>query len=139
MSRINLLGIILIMVSVVFWAGCNDAFRPIAQIVPQPGPDPQKQNHVEVLSTNAANMPGALSTFDVSGDTVASIQYGGLNPVQALAIGGRGFMLNKGGPSVTSLIPANFSFPPVTIPLPSTAVPVSMFAAQPNFIWVAES
>ncbi len=138
MSRVNRFGILLIIVSVIFWCGCNDAFRPIAQIIPEPGPDPQRQNNVLVVSTNTSGMPSALSTIDVSGDSVASVQYVGVKAVQAVAIGGRGFTLNQGGPSITSLIPANFTFQPVTIPLPNTAVPTSMYAAVPNFLWVAE-
>ena len=131
------LGVVLF--SVIFWVACNDAFRPIAQVIPVPGPDPGRLNRAFVLSTNGANI-GGFTSIDTSGDTVVGIQYVGHQPANQFVFqgGGRGFIANQIDDTVTALTPANLIAQPSTIPLPAGAAPGFLFTSVANFVWVTE-
>lgn len=130
----------IIILSVVFWAACNDAFRPIATVIPAPGPDPAPLSRAFVLSNNGPDI-GAVTAIDVPGDTIATVQYVGHQPVHLAMLtgGGRAYTSNRGDDTVTALTPGNLSVQPATIPLPGGAQPQFAFTTQVDFVWEVES
>jgi len=140
MSSAAKAGITVIIFSVIFWAACNEAFRPIVITIPNPGADPGKLSEAYVLNNNGGNL-GALTTIDVSGDTIASIHYAGHNPVHVGIIpgGARAYIVNKAGDTVTALTPGNLFVSPGTIPLPAGAQPVFAHSTLADRMYVAES
>lgn len=140
MSSSGKAGLAAILLSVILWTGCNDIFRPIVLPITAPGPDPQRQSRVYVLSTNGAGI-GAVTTIDVSGDTAASIQYGGHAPVNlgVLPAGISVYMVNTPDDTLTQVTPANLNTNPATVPLPAGAKPVYAYSVFGNRVYVAES
>ncbi len=144
MSSLSKAGLAVVIFAAIIWVGCNEAFRPIVIPNPSPGPDPQHQFSAYVLSnTCGASCPvppgsgiGAVTTINVSGDTVSAIQYGGHGPVD-LFLGSLLFMVNQLDETLTGLTVGNPSATPVTIPLPAGAQPV--FAGGGGTLYVAES
>ncbi len=140
MNSFAKLGVAVIIFSVFIWVACNDAFRPIAQVIPGLGSDPQSQSRAYVLSNNGAGL-GGMTTIDVPGDTKVADQMGGHSPVHlfVLPAGGRAYMVNKADDNITAVSPANFSVTPITIPLPAGAQPVFASGTEASNFYVAES
>jgi YVTN family beta-propeller protein len=144
MSSAAKAGITVIIFSVIFWVACNEAFRPIVIAIPNPGADPGRLSAALVLSNNNLPVPGGLgglTTIDVSGDTAASVQYAGHNPVHVGIIpgGSRAYIVNKADDTVTMLVPGNVSVAPTTITLPVGAQPVFAHSTLADRMYVAES
>jgi hypothetical protein len=72
-----------ILFAVLVESSCGDTFRPIAQPIPLPPPNPAAAHLVLSLSSNGSLDPGAISRIDVSGDSVASVAVTGVAPVHA--------------------------------------------------------
>ena len=72
-----------IVFAVLIESSCGDTFRPIAQPIPLPPPNPAAAHLVLSLSSNGSLDPGAISRIDVSGDSVASVAVTGVAPVHA--------------------------------------------------------
>jgi YVTN family beta-propeller protein len=84
-----------------FLSGCGDTFRPIANPLPKPSPDPQEAHLVELLSSS----PGAngISTeINSSGDTVVGQLTVGHNPVNAFVNSGQVITANLDDDTVSS-------------------------------------
>lgn len=77
-------------------SGCGDTFRPIAGPLPQPGGNPGSPANAIIVSSSGTTAPGSTTQIDVSGDTTVAIHPVGINPVQAVAIGPRTFVINQG-------------------------------------------
>ncbi|HVP42574.1 MAG TPA: YncE family protein [Terriglobales bacterium] len=149
MSSLGKAGLAVIVFAVIIWVGCNEAFRPIVIPIPSPGPDPQNLSRAYALSNNCVPtcpVPppgsgiGALTTIDVPGDTVTSVQYGGRGPVDLFVTpgGGLAFTVNNLDDNLTAISPGNLNTFPATIPLPTGAQPVFAFNPGIGALYVAE-
>jgi YVTN family beta-propeller protein len=129
---------------VLFYTGCGDVFRPVANPEPLPGGDPQRSAHAVVVSSNGANQ-GTAVVIDLTGDSNAGTFSGetfgiGRSPVYAISSGGVDYVVNRDDNNIDS-----FSTPTVGIPLSlpvitldAGAVPVFAAVAQGK-VFVAES
>ncbi len=131
-------GIAVIIFSVIFWAACNDIFRPIVLTIPTPGADPNNAMRAYVLSNNGSGL-GAMTTIDVSGDTAAAIQYAGHGPVHMVIVSGLfTYIVNQADDSLTEFTPGNAGYLTTTIPLPAGAQPVFVNSILGSIVYVAE-
>ncbi len=145
MSSLGKVGLAVILFSMLL-VGCNDAFRPIVIPIAAPGPDPQRQSRAYALSNNGTGPGagiGAVTTIDVTGDTAASIQYGGHGAVDLAVLpgGASAFMVNTVDDTLTQVTPGNLNTNPVTIPLPAVlpgAGPIYAFSAIGDRMYVTE-
>src|SRR5437588_10668072 len=121
--------------------GCGDIFRPVANPIPGPAPDPQNFHFAIVASQNAPGNPGSGMQIDVSGDTnigtvpagslgVAAVGQGPQGPVHAAILspgGNRVYLANGTDDTVATFSPAS-TFGAIgkatTIILPTDANPV---------------
>ena len=104
-----------------FFAGCNDTFRPVVTPIPQPGGVPSQQKFVFVLSSTGtgATNPGALSALDVSGDTdVGEIVVG--NGATSMALGANGSIVYVANQADSSISAISGFVPNTTTPLTLT-------------------
>ena len=88
-------------------SGCGNTFRPIAGPLPQPGGNPASlANAIVVSSSPSLSGPAAGDTLhlDVAGDTTAAIHTVGVNPIQAVLVGARTFVINQGDNTVTDYL-----------------------------------
>lgn len=122
--------------SLLFIAGCGDTFRPIANPLPKPSPDPSAQHTAVVVfsggpvPTGGVAAPGTSLQINVSGDSISGQVSLGVNPIHAL-IGSVVTSVNQGDSSLTSYPEGSANFiagvtspPPVTtISLPGDAAP----------------
>ena len=139
MSSSGKAGLAVIIIAVIGWLGCNDAYRPVVIPIPSPGPDPQITGHAYVLSNSGSGI-GAMTTIDVSGDTIASIQYGGHGPVDLVVIpgGSSAYMVNTSDDTLTQFSPGDLTVTPTTVPLPAGAQPAFAFSLFVDRLYVAE-
>ena len=70
-----------------WFTGCGDYFRPVANPVAKPGGDPAVQRTAVVISNNNGGIGGSTD-IDISGDTVMATHVLGLNPVYAASFSG---------------------------------------------------
>ncbi|HKN33834.1 MAG TPA: hypothetical protein VJX16_11390 [Terriglobales bacterium] len=129
--------------------GCGDIFRPVANPIPGPSPDPQNFHFAIVASQNAPGNPGSGMQIDVSGDSnVGVVPAGSLGvatgqgPVHAAILSpgaARVYLANGTDDTVTTFSPAS-AFGPIgtatTITLPSGSNPV--FHSNPVFLHTTE-
>ncbi len=120
--------------------GCGDVYRPVAQPIPLPPPDPSAFHFVVALSTNGPADPGSASRIDVSGDTSQGVFATGVAPVHAVLIpnGTRLYVANTGEDTVS----ANNTPTPtaaVTISLPGGSKPVFVHTTENGNVYVANS
>src|SRR5215467_8566050 len=110
-----LVPVLLLMICV----ACGDTLRPVA--IPQQNvpPNPGAFHFVLVINDNGTSNPGSVTRIDVSGDSAASVEPTGVNPVHATVLpsGLRVYVANAGEDSVTSfglagtLLPFTSSLP----------------------------
>src|SRR5215469_7212794 len=87
--------------SLFFVAGCGDTFRPIANPLPKPAPDPSASHTAVVVfsggpvPTGSAAAPGTSLQINVAGDSISGQVSLGVNPIHAL-IGGVVTSVNQG-------------------------------------------
>jgi YVTN family beta-propeller protein len=97
----RLAGVAALLVSFLFWSGCGDTFRPVANPILSPGPNPVLRTFALVLNRNL-NSAGTAAEIDVSGDTSFWNQPVGRVPVHAGILGLQAFVANQAGDSVTT-------------------------------------
>lgn len=102
MSQWQAVRIVAAMVLFVICIACGDTYRPVAQPIPGPSPNPSAVHFVYAISTNGDDSlsssgtclpsgtpppcvadPGSFSRIDVSGDSVSSAVTTGVFPVHA--------------------------------------------------------
>src|ERR1051326_2798769 len=102
MSQCQAVRIGAAMVLFVICIACGDTYRPVAQPIPGPSPNPSAVHFVYTISTNGDDSlsslgtclpsgtpppcvadPGSFSRIDVSGDSVSSAVTTGVFPVHA--------------------------------------------------------
>lgn len=131
---------------VLFYTGCGDVFRPVANPLPPTiGGSPQASAHAVVISSNGPSSQGTAVVIDLTGDTnigtFSGETYGvGRDPVYATANGGFDYVVNYDDNNVDSFVTPAVGNPlslSVTT-LGAGALPVFAAAAQSK-VFVAES
>lgn len=117
---------------------CGDTYRPVAQPIIGPLPDPASFHFVISVAMNGASLPanvfpGAASHLDVSGDSNSGNLVTGTLPVHAALTpnGGRLYVAN----SVEDTITVNTTTSPATVAATVTLAPGS----QPIFVHTTEN
>ena len=120
--------------------GCGDVFRPIAQPIPLPPPNPSAVHFVASISTNGASDPGALSRIDVSGDSVSGVVQTGAAPVHAALTpdGTKLFVANAGEDTISSST-VSTTGPATTIPLTQLCDSSGCAPSRPVFVHSQEN
>jgi YVTN family beta-propeller protein len=119
---------------------CGDVYRPVAQPIIGPPPNPAALHFVAAIATDGAQNRGSASRIDVSGDTTEGLFPTGILPSHAAltANGARLFVANSGEDTVSSNNP---STPTVstTIALPSGSKPVFVHTTENGKVYVANA
>ncbi len=137
---------------------CGDVYRPVAQVIPQPSPNPGAFHFVISLSMNGLDTfdpttnlcqpsgtpapcvadPGAASRLDVSGDTNVGILPTGVAPVHAVLLpnASRLYVANSAEDTVTQNVTSTPTVP-TTISLPAGSRPVFVHTAENNNVYTA--
>jgi hypothetical protein len=132
-------------------AGCGDIFRPVANPIPGPPPDPQNFHFAIVASQNAPGNPGSGMQIDVSGDSnVGAVQAGSLGvvspgqgPVHAAILppnAARVYVANGMDDTVSTFTPASIIGSiggASTITLPAGSDPIFLHTTQSQVMYVA--
>jgi YVTN family beta-propeller protein len=127
------------------WTACGETYRPVANPVIPPQPNPAFTHIVMVISENGTNNPGASTTIDVSGDTATSQSRTGLGPVHGALVGGTNVYVANSLEDTVSAFGAASPVPVVTISLPSScalppcSVPVFVGGTETATVYVANS
>jgi YVTN family beta-propeller protein len=122
---------------------CGETYRPVANPIIPPQPNPAFPHVVMVLSDNGPNNPGASTTIDVSGDTATSQSQTGLQPVYAALVGGASVYVANSLEDTVSEFNAAASVPVKTIALPSScgsppcSMPVFLASTETTQVYVA--
>jgi YVTN family beta-propeller protein len=122
---------------------CGETYRPVANPVIPPQPNPAFTHVVVVLSDNGANNPGASTTIDVSGDMATSQSKTGLQPVHAVLIGGSQVYVADSLEDTISTFGVATPAPVETISLPSScgsppcSMPVFLASTETSEVYVA--
>ncbi len=136
--------ILLLSSMAVIWISCGDVFRPVANPLPGPIPDPQNFHFAIVVSQNAPSNPGTGMQIDVSGDTNVGVARTATAPVHAALLppnGNRVYVANGAGDSVSVFAPASTisSIGTVTtISLPPGSNPVFAHSTESTTMYVAD-
>ncbi len=122
---------------VLFYTGCGDYFRPVANPEPLPGGDPQRTAHALVVSSNGSST-GTAVLIDVTGDTNVATFSGdtfnvGRTPVHAAANGGTDYIVSRDDFSV-----ASFTLPLLGSPLIVSKTTLDS-GGEPVFVAVAQA
>lgn len=120
---------------------CGDTYRPVAQVIPQPPPNPAAFHFVISVSTNGAFDPGAASRIDVSGDSTVGVFQTGVAPAHAALIpnGTRLYVANSAEDTVTAnntptpTVATTISLPPPPQGAPSLPCPPNSSPGCVNF------
>lgn len=122
------------------WLSCGDTFRPVANPIFPPGPDPQGTRNAVALN-HAGGGIGSTTHINVSGDTAVASVTVGKGPVHmATGPGGsRVFVANAGDDTVSSYFTFSAGTAPTTISLPAGSVPVFVNTTQISRVYVANS
>ena len=135
------------------WAGCGDIFRPVANPIPGPAPDPQNFHFAIVASQNAPGNLGSGMQIDVSGDTnVGTVPAGargvsdvGQGPLHAAILSpgaNRVYVANGTDDTVTTFSPATILGAigtATTISLPTGSNPVFVHSTETSRMYVADA
>jgi YVTN family beta-propeller protein len=123
--------------------GCGETYRPVANPVIPPQPNPAFTHVVMVISDNGTNNPGASTTIDVSGDTATSQSQAGLGPVHAALIGATQVYVANSLEDTVSEFGVVSPAPVVTVSLPSScglppcSMPVFVGGTETTTVYVA--
>src|SRR5690348_11784190 len=91
-----------------FVAGCGDTFRPIANPLPKPAPDPSASHTAVVVFSGGAipaggtAAPGTSMQINVSGDSITGQVPLGVNPVSAAIDSSLVTSVNQGDSSLST-------------------------------------
>jgi YVTN family beta-propeller protein len=113
-----------------FLTGCGYNYRPVVDVVPKPGGDPQA--FALALVVNNGGTPGSTSELNVSGDTNAGNFLAGQGPVHAAYLGGlsAAFVANRDSDTVSAYAPTQAATEVQTISLPSASRPVYIVSSE---------
>jgi YVTN family beta-propeller protein len=120
--------------------GCGDVYRPVAQPIIGPPPNPAAVHFIASVATNGPADPGSASRINVSGDTTQGLFPTGVFPAHAalIANGTRLYVANTGEDTVS----ANLVSSPTlvtTISLPAGSKPVFVASTETGNAYVANS
>src|SRR6266700_389866 len=137
---------------------CGDVYRPVAQVIPQPSPNPGAFHFVISLSVNGLDVldpvtnlcqpsgtpapcladSGTASRLDVSGDTNVGILKTGVLPFHAVLLpnASRLYVVNSAEDTVTENVTSTPTVP-TTISLPAGSKPVFVHTAENNNVYTA--
>ena len=138
---------------------CGDTYRPVAQVIPLPTPNPAAFHYVISLSTNGNNFlqggtcapsgtpppcvadPGAASRIDVSGDTTVGVLRTGVMPTHGALLpnGGRLYVVNSAEDTVYVNNTTSPTVAAAVVNLPSGARPVFVHTTENGNVYVANS
>jgi YVTN family beta-propeller protein len=125
--------------------GCGETYRPVANPVVPPQPNPTFTHVVMVITDNGTNNPGASTTIDVSGDSATSQSQTGLGPVHAALVGGTQVYVANSLEDTVSTFSVASPAPVVTISLPSScgtppcSMPVFVGSSETAAVYVANA
>lgn len=139
LTRRAALAVLVIVMFVVWVAGCGDVFRPTINFQPQPSGNPSALGNAVVLSTNPAG-DGSDTHIDVSGDSNAGVVTVGPNPVFLVKGAGRAFVINGNNTLsiYTALLPGTSTVTTVTLPA-GTAGPIGGASSSNSNTYIANS
>jgi DNA-binding beta-propeller fold protein YncE len=126
------------------WISCGDVFRPVANPIPGPIPDPQNFHFAIVVSQNAPANPGTGMQIDVSGDTNVGVANTATAPVHAALLppnGNRVYVANGTSDSMSVFAPASVTSSigtVTTISLPPGSNPVFVHSTENATMYVAD-
>lgn len=121
-------------------AGCNNTFRTIVVPVVSGGGDPEASKVAVVISDNGAATDGAVTAFNLAGDTNTGQAAVGRSPVFAVPFTGTlRTVVSNSGDSTLSLFTARSpqGSQPLSITLPAGAAPSGMYVFGGSSIYVA--
>jgi YVTN family beta-propeller protein len=137
-SRVFASGFLFLLL--LLWPSCGDTYRPVAQPIIGPLPDPSAFHFVISVAQNWTGSPGnvtasagSASHLDVSGDSNSGNLVTGVLPVHAALTpnGSRLYVVNKGEDSVT----VNTTTAPTTV----AAAVTLLSGSQPTFVHTTEN
>lgn len=159
-------GVVLLFAAVViFETACGDVYRPVAQPILPPTPNPAAVHLVYALNANGNDVltagicqpsgtpppcvgaPGSLSRIDVSGDSVGSVVTAGVLPVHAALTPDRTKYYVVSSDGTVSAGIATSAAPAITINLPqlcdaggcAPSLPVFVHSTENTRMYVADS
>jgi YVTN family beta-propeller protein len=120
--------------------GCGDVYRPVAQPIIGPPPNPGALHFVAAITTDGPADPGSASRIDVSGDSVEGTFPTGVLPTHAalVANGTRLYVTNTAEDTVSA---NNTSTPTLVtaISLPPGSKPAFVHTTESANVYVANS
>ena len=132
--------LLLTLLAAVIGISCGDVYRPVAQPIIGPPPNPAAVHFIASVATNGPLDPGSASRINVSGDTTQGLFPTGVFPAHAalIANGTRLLVANAGEDTVSANA---VSSPTVvtTISLPSGSKPVFVASTETANAYVANS
>ena len=130
----------LVVVALLLWSSCGDIYRPVAQPILGPPPNPAALHFISSVTTNGPTDRGSASRIDVSGDTTLGLFATGVQPAHATLIpnASKLFVANSGEDTVSV---NSTSTPTVstTIALPAGSKPVFVHTTENGNVYVANS
>lgn len=133
-------GVALVFCSLAVWTACGDIYRPVAQPILGPPPNPAALHFISSITTNGPTDRGSASRIDVSGDTTVGLFATGVMPTHATLLpnGSKLFVTNSGEDTVSA---NSTAIPTVstTIALPAGSNPVFVHTTESGNVYVANS
>jgi YVTN family beta-propeller protein len=129
-------GVAAILLVVFISVGCGDAYRPIANPIPQPGGDPLTTDTVYTMNQNPAGL-GSLQQINVAGDAVIGNRSVSIDPrfVAFDASGSVVYTANFGSDNLSGNFPGASSV--ITISLQQDSKPVALNSNRNGVFLVA--
>jgi len=143
MRAVRWSGAAMVTALLLLWTACGETYRPVANPIIPPQPNPAFTHVVMVLSDNGPNNPGASTTIDVSGDTATAQSQTGLQPVYAALVGGASVYVANSLEDTVSEFNVVAPVPVKTIALPSScalppcSMPVFLASTEVSELYVA--
>lgn len=133
-------GVVLALLASLVGISCGDVYRPVAQPIIGPPPNPAAVHFIASVSTNGPVDPGSASRINVSGDTTQGLFPTGVLPAHAalIANGTRLYVANTGEDTVSANA-VNSPTVVATISLPSGSKPVFVTSTEIANAYVANS
>lgn len=140
MKLVQKSGLAFIAFSVIFWIGCDQTYRPVANPILSPGGDPAATKGAVVLDNNGGGT-GATDLINLPGDTNSGTTLTGANPVHAALTpdGSRTFVANQADDTVLAYLTFAPTTPGTLITLVPGSHPVFLNTTQTSMMFVAEA